>query len=121
VFGCEVETAAPLSASLAAGKPSAVAYTPSFVDGIGGRGLLPEMWPLVKALLSGSLVVSLDETAEAIRLLVSRTRIVAEGAGAASVAAARKADAPSGTVVCVVSGGNIDASVLSTILAGDPP
>jgi len=121
VFGCEVETAAPLAASLAAGRPSAVNYTPSFVDGIGGRGLLPEMWPMVKALLAGSLVVSLDEIAAAIRLLVSRARVVAEGAGAASVAAALSAQAPSGTVVCVVSGGNVDANVLAAILSGVPP
>jgi threonine dehydratase len=121
VFGCEVETAAPLAASLAAGRPSAVTYTPSFVDGIGGRGLLPEMWPLVKTVLAGSLVVSLDETAAAIRLLASRARVVAEGAGAASVAAALSPRAPSGTIVCVVSGGNIDASVLATILCGALP
>jgi threonine dehydratase len=76
---------------------------------------------MVKALLAGSLVVSLDEIAAAIRLLVSRARVVAEGAGAASVAAALSAQAPSGTVVCVVSGGNVDASVLSTILAGGQP
>jgi threonine dehydratase len=121
VFGCEVETAAPLAASLAAGRPSAVAYTPSFVDGIGGRGLLPDMWPLVKSVLAGALVVSLDETAAAIRLLASRARVVAEGAGAASVAAALSPHAPSGTIVCVVSGGNIDASVLAAILAGARP
>jgi threonine dehydratase len=121
VFGCEVETAAPLAASLAAGRPSAVAYTPSFVDGIGGRGLLLDMWPLVKSVLAGALVVSLDETAAAIRLLASRARVVAEGAGAASVAAALSPHAPSGTIVCVVSGGNIDASVLAAILAGARP
>ncbi len=121
VFGCEVETAAPLAASLAAGRPSAVAYTPSFVDGIGGRGLLPDMWPLVKSVLAGALVVSLDETAAAIRLLASRARVVAEGAGAASVAGALSARAPSGTIVCVVSGGNIDASVLAAILEGGSP
>ncbi len=121
VYGCEVETAAPLAASLAAGRPSSVTYTPSFVDGIGGRGLLPEMWPLVKSLLAGSLVVSLDETAAAIRLLASRARVVAEGAGAASVAAALSARGPSGTIACIVSGGNIDASILAAILAGGRP
>jgi threonine dehydratase len=121
VYGCEVETAAPLAASLDAGRPAAVAYTPSFVDGIGGRGLLPEMWPLVKSLLAGALVVSVEEIAAAIRLLASRARVVAEGAGAASVAAALSPRAPSGTIVCVVSGGNLDASVLATILSGRLP
>ena len=121
VYGCEAETAAPLSASLAAGRPVAVDYTPSFVDGIGSRGLLPEMWPLAKALIAGALVSSLDEIAAALRLIVTRARVVAEGAGAASVAPALSGRAGSGRVVCVVSGGNLDASVLATILRGETP
>jgi len=121
VFGCEAETAAPLTASLSAGRPVAVDYTPSFVDGIGARGLLPEMWPLAKALIAGSLVSSLDEIAAALRLLVTRARIVAEGAGASSVAAALSGRAGGGKVVCVVSGGNIDLSVLATILRCETP
>ena len=121
VYGCEVETAAPLAASLAAGRPVAVDYAPSFVDGIGARGLLPEMWPLAKALIAGSIVSSLDEIAAALRLLVARARVVAEGAGATSVAAALSGRAGGGKVVCVVSGGNIDAAVLATILRGETP
>ena len=46
VFACEVETAAPLTASLAAGRPTSVDYTASFVDGIGARSVLPELWGL---------------------------------------------------------------------------
>jgi len=121
VYGCEVETAAPLSASLAAGRPVAVDYTASFVDGIGGKTLLPEMWPLAQALLAGSLVVSLAAVAAAVRLLAERAHVVAEGAGATPVAAALSGRAGPGKIVCVVSGGNIDASVLAKILAGDPP
>ena len=117
IFGCEVETAAPLSASLAAGRPLEVDYTPSFVDGIGARGLLPEMWPMAKALLSGALVVSLDAVAAALRLLVSRARVVAEGAGAVPVAAALARRGDERRIVCVVSGGNIDADKLAKILA----
>jgi len=79
------------------------------------------MWPLAKELLSGSLVVSISETAAAIRLLAARARVVAEGAGAAPVAAAVSDRAPSGKIACVVSGGNIDASVLAAILAGVRP
>jgi threonine dehydratase len=116
VFACEVESAAPLAASLSAGRPVVVDHTPSFVDGIGGASVLPEMWPLAKELLSGSLVVSVSETAAAIRLLVARARIVAEGAGATPVAAAVSDRAPSGKIACIVSGGNIDASVLAAIL-----
>ena len=116
VYACEVETAAPLSASLAAGRPVEVAYTPSFVDGIGARALLPEMWPMAKELLAGSIVVSLEETKAALRLLVSRAHVVAEGAGAVPVAAGLSGRAGTGKLVAVVSGGNIDPDKLAEIL-----
>jgi threonine dehydratase len=121
VLACEVETAAPFAASLAAGGPTSVPYRPSFVDGIGAKGVLEEMWPLTSTLLSGSVVVSLEESAAAIRLLVSRARMVAEGAGAASVAAARSGRAGAGAIVCVVSGGNLDPAKLAAILGGGIP
>ena len=120
VFAVEVETAAPLAASLRAGAPVEVAYRPSFVDGIGGKSVLAEMWPLARELLDGSLVVTLDEARAAIRLLAERGRVIAEGAGAASVAAALAGMAGAGKVVCVVSGGNIDRDVLAAILAPIP-
>ena len=116
-FACEVETAAPLAPSLAAGRPVAIEYRASFVDGIGAKGLLPEMWPMARALLAGSIVVSLEETKAALRTLVSRARVVAEGAGAVPVAAALSGKAGGGRIVCVVSGGNIDADKLAAILA----
>ena len=118
VYGCEVETAAPLRAALAAGKPVEAPRTPTFVDGIGGPIVLAEMWPVASRLLAGSLVVSLGEVESAIRLLAERAAVIAEGAGAASVAAGLKRLRPHGRMVCVVSGGNIDANVLSRILAG---
>ncbi|HSA55319.1 MAG TPA: pyridoxal-phosphate dependent enzyme [Gemmatimonadaceae bacterium] len=121
ILGAEVETAAPLRASLEAGEPRAVAYRASFVDGIGGRGLLPAMWPLVRQLLDGAIVVSLPQVADAVRRLATRARVVAEGAGAASLAAALTGGAGRGPVVCVISGGNIDAGVLARILAGETP
>lgn len=121
IYACEVETAAPLRASLAAGKATTSDYTPSFVDGIGGKSVLVEMWPLVRALLDGSLVVSLAEIVGAIRLLVERNRVVAEGAGAASVAAALKGVPDARKIVCVVSGGNIDPAKLAKVLVGEMP
>src|SRR5262249_36478724 len=121
VYASEVETAAPLAASLAAGKPVSIDYTPSFVDGIGGKSVLPEMWPLVRSLLSGSLVVGLAAISEAIRLLASPNRVIAERAGPPSVAAARAEAPKSGKVVCVISGGNIDSAKLAAILAGQTP
>ena len=121
VFASEVDTAAPFSASLAAGKPVGVDHTPSFVDGIGGRSMLPEMWPLASSLLAGSIVVSVAEAAAAVRLLAERNRVVAEGAGATSVAAALTGRAGSGRIVAVVSGGNIDPVKLAKILEGGIP
>ena len=116
VIGCEAETATPLTTSLAAGKPMTVTHTPSFVDGIGGKSLLEPMWPLARDLLKGTAVVTLDQIRSAIRLLTARHRVIAEGAGAASVAAALAGHAR-GVTVCVVSGGNINPSVLGEILA----
>ncbi len=121
VYAAEVDTAAALRGALHAGGPSPVAYTPSFVDGIGSRSVLPEMWPLAKELLSGSVVVSLEQIAAAIRLLAERHRVIAEGAGAAAVAAVLSGQAGSGRIVCIVSGGNIDSARLSAILAGSMP
>jgi threonine dehydratase len=121
VYASEVETAAPLAASLSAGEPVAVDYTPTFVDGIGSKSLLAEMWPLARALLAGSLVVGLAETAAAVKLLAERSHVIAEGAAGTAVAAALAGKAGRGRVVCVVSGGNIDAGTLAAILRGEVP
>jgi threonine dehydratase len=121
VYGCEVDTAAPLAAALTAGGPVPCPRTATFVDGIGGPALLPEMWAPASRLLGGSLVVSVPEVAAAIRHLVQHAAIVAEGAGAAGVAAALKGLAGPGRHVAVVSGGNIDPEVLTTILSGLVP
>lgn len=116
VYAAEVETAAPLAASLALGRPASIEYIPSFVDGVGGRTVLEPMWPLVQSVIDASLVSSLAEVAAGVRTLVTRAHVVAEGAGAASVAAALAGKAGTGRVVCVVSGGNIDAARLAEIL-----
>jgi threonine dehydratase len=121
IYACEVETAAPLSASLATGEPVEIEHRHSFVDGIGAPTVFPEMFALAQQLLEGSIVVSLDAVADAIRLLAERARVVAEGAGAAAVAAALSGRAGGGRLVCVVSGGNIDLPVLQTILGGKTP
>ena len=118
VFASEVETAAPLAPSLAAGEPVKVMYTPSFVDGMGSAGLLTEMWPIVSKLVDGSIVSSLKQIADAIKLLMERTRVIAEGAGGSSFAAALTGKAGTGKNVCVISGGNIDAEKLIKILSG---
>jgi threonine dehydratase len=121
VFAVEPETAAALGAALAAGGPTQIDYRPSFVDGAGSPTVLPGMWPRLRELVDGAFTASLDETAAAVRLLVERTRVVAEGAGALAPAAALAGRAGGGSVVCVVSGGNIDLATLGPILAGRTP
>ena len=116
LFAVEVDTAAPLAPSLAAGSPQTVAYTPTFIDGMGGKSIVPEMWPYASSLLDGSLVMSVGEIAGAVRLLLERNRVLAEGAGAAPVAAALGGKAGTGKIVCVISGGNLDVSKLTKIL-----
>ena len=121
VIACEVETAPAFEAALTAGRAVQIEHHPSFVDGIGGRGLLAEMWPLASTLLTGTVVVTLAEIADAMRYLAGRVRTVAEGAGAASVAAALSGVVPGRRIVSVVSGGSIDLSTLGTILEGRLP
>ncbi len=121
VYAVEVETAAPLTASLAAGKPVPVNYTRTFVDGMGSGAVSGEMWHLAKSLLAGTVVVSVSQVAEAVRMLAERARVVAEGAGAAPLAAVLSGAFAGQRVVCVVSGGNIDAHRLAAILGGEVP
>jgi threonine dehydratase len=121
VFAAEVETGAPLAASLASGAPIQVEHVRTFVDGIGGKAVFEPMFPVVRAVLDGSLTVPVERVADAVRLLAVRNRVVAEGAGATPVAAALSGGAGTGKVVAVVSGGNIDAAKLATILAGGVP
>jgi threonine dehydratase len=121
VYACEVDSAAPLAPSLEAGEPTRVEWTHTFVDGIGAPDVFPEMFELARELLAGSIVIPVEEAAAAVRLLAERAHVVAEGAGAVPVAAALSGRAGGGTIACIVSGGNIDAAVLATILGGDLP
>jgi threonine dehydratase len=122
LFACEAETGAPLAPSLAAGSPQNVDHTESFIGGgIGGKTVLPELWDLVRSLVDGSLVMSLEEIADSIRLIAERCHVIAEGAGATPVAAALSGQAGDGKIVCVVSGGNINTAYLVQILQGITP
>jgi threonine dehydratase len=121
IYAVEVETAAPLTASLAAGTPTPVTRTQTFIDGMGSGAVFDEMWPLVQSLLAGTVVVTVAQIAAAVKLLAERARIVAEGAGAAPLAAAMTGAFDGQRIVCIVSGGNIDMDKLATILRGDIP
>ena len=112
----ECETAAPLSAALQAGRPVEVETQQSFISGAGAPTILREMWPLVSDLVDDTIVVPEKAVASAVRQLFLRSKVVAEGAGALALAAALSAGDKFGTTVCVVSGGNIDASIMAAIL-----
>lgn len=117
VYAAEPETAAPLSASLRAGRAVSVEnWRPSFVDGAGGKSVLATMWPLLRH-LNGSIVVSLDEVARAIRFTAERAHVIAEGAAGCAVAAALSGRAGGGKVVAIVSGGNIDLNRFTDLIA----
>ncbi|MEZ5500531.1 MAG: pyridoxal-phosphate dependent enzyme [Steroidobacteraceae bacterium] len=121
IIACELDSAQPLTAAIAAGKPTTVEYDSGFVSGVGFSSILPELWPLASRLIDGTCTVSIDEVAAAIRLLSLQAQVTAEGAGAIAVAAALSRRHPYRKVCAVVSGGNIERAVLVRILAGAPP
>jgi threonine dehydratase len=121
-FAVEPETGAPATATLRAGTPTAVEYTPSFVDGSGSRELIPRVWEQASQLLDGAVAMPIPVVADAVRLIAERTRVIAEGAGALAAAAALGGHLDGAKkAVCIVSGGNIDPAVLSRILIGEQP
>jgi threonine dehydratase len=115
IIGVETDTAMPLKAALAAGEPVTVPREPSFIDGIGSTRVLDAMWPLLQRLIDEVVVVSVAEVEAAIRRLAAEHHVIAEGAGAAAVAAAEKAGIERS--VAIVSGGNIDPAELVRILS----
>jgi threonine dehydratase len=120
VFAAEPETAAPLDASLKAGRATRFeGWRRSFVDGAGGKSVLPTMWPLLSQLVTGSIVVPLADVAAAMTLVAERVRVIAEGAAACAVAAALTGRAR-GRIVAIVSGGNIDLSTFASLVGACP-
>jgi threonine dehydratase len=118
IFGAEPGTAAPAALSFEKGSPQVFTnWRASFVDGAGGQSMFPRMWERMKPVVDDYFVVSLDETKKAMRLLAEKARVIAEGAGALSVAAALTGKAGQGPIVAVVSGGNIDLAKFSELIA----
>lgn len=118
IWAAEPETAAPLALSLERGSPQAFpGWKASFVDGAGGQSVFPRMWERMKPVIDGSIVVSLEETRAAMRLLAEKSRVIAEGAGALSVAAALTGKAGPGPIVAIVSGGNIDLAKFCELIS----
>lgn len=118
VLGAEPETAAPYALSLREGGPRKFDdWQASFVDGAGGKSVTERMWQRMRPVTDGSIIVTLDQTRAAMRLIAEKTRTIAEGAGALSVAAALSGEAGEGPIVCVVSGGNVDLDRFSELIA----
>jgi threonine dehydratase len=118
VWGAEPETAAPAALSFATGSAQVFAdWKATFVDGAGGKSVFPRMWQRMQPVVDGSIVVSLDETKRAMRLMAEKARVIAEGAGALALAAALTGKAGSGPIVAIVSGGNIDLAKFSELIA----
>jgi threonine dehydratase len=118
VYGAEPETASPLHLSFEKGSAQKFPdWKASWVDGSGGKSVLPGMWTLARRLLAGSIVASLEETRRAMSIVAARNHIICEGAAACAVAAGLSGKAGSGKIVCVVSGGNIDLSRFSELVS----
>lgn len=119
LLGAEPETAAPYALSLREGAPRKFTdWTASFVDGAGGKSVTERMWQRMRPVTDGTIIVTLDETRDAMRLIAAKTRTISEGAGALALAAARTGKAGDGPIVCVVSGGNIDLAKFAELVAG---
>ncbi len=117
VFGAEPETAAPAALSFSRNEASVFeGWHASFVDGAGGKSVFPRMWERMRGVVDGSIVVTLDETKHAMRVIAEKARVIAEGAGALSVAAALSGKAGAGPIVAVISGGNIELSTFAELV-----
>jgi len=109
IFGAEPETAAPAALSFEKNSPQVFKnWKASFVDGAGGQSMFPRMWDRMKPLVDDYIVVTLEETKKAMRIMAEKARIISEGAGALPLAAALTGKAGKGPIVAIVSGGNID-------------
>jgi threonine dehydratase len=117
VFGAEPETAAPAALSFARGSPQVFTeWKATFVDGAGGQSLFPRMWERMRPVVDGCIVVTLEDTKRAMRMMAERIRVIAEGAGALPLAAALTGNAGRGPIVAIVSGGNIDLQKFTELI-----
>ena len=117
----ESEAAQPAAAALKNNGPVRVPHRQSFVDGMGSGAVLDEMWPLLRQVADQAACVSFGQVVDAIRLLAARHHVIAEAAGAASLACAMAGQAGKGNIVCIISGGNMDAGKMGAILEGRSP
>ena len=118
VVGVQVEACAPFELSLSAGSPLEVAAGATIADGIAIKRPGGITLELVGRWVDELVTVRDDDVAEAIVLLLERSKLVVEGAGAVGVAALRAGIRPAarGSTVVVLSGGNIDSGLLMEVI-----
>ena len=117
-IGAILETAAPAALSFAKGSPQVFEnFKESFVDGAGGRSMFPRMWERMKPVVDNYIVVTLEDTKKAMRMMAEKARIISEGAGAMPLAAALTGKVGKGPIVAIVSGGNIDLKKFCELIA----
>jgi threonine dehydratase len=122
IYGAEPETGAPAALSFSRGSPQVFSdWKASFVDGAGGKSLFPRMWARMRPVVDGAIVVSLEETRRAMRLMAEKARVIVEGAGALPLAAVLSGKVRKGPIVAIVSGGNIDLTVFSELINTTAP
>ena len=119
VYGVQAENAASMAKSLEAGEQLTLPTVKTFADGIAVKHPGDTTFHMIQQYVDGVVTVSEDEIAAAILALMEKQKLVAEGAGAVSVAAAmfhKVPDMAGKKVCCIVSGGNIDVNILSRVI-----
>jgi len=118
VYGVQAERAASMAQSLKLGKQITLDSVSTFADGIAVKHPGDNTFKLIGEYVDDVVTVTEDEIATAILTLMEKQKLVAEGAGAVSVAAVMfdKVPVKGKKVVCVVSGGNIDVNILSRVV-----
>ncbi len=118
VYGVQAERAASMFGSRQKGEAITLDKVSTFADGIAVKHPGDITFEMVQKYVDDIVTVTEDEIATAILTLIEKQKLIAEGAGAVSVAAAMFGKLPleGKNVVCVVSGGNIDVNILSRVI-----
>ena len=118
VYGVQAERAASMRRSREEGSPFMLSHVDTFADGIAVKKPGDLTYSICEKYVDDIVTVTEDETAAAVLSLIENQKLIAEGAGAVSVAAAlfQKLPIQGKQVVCVVSGGNIDVNILSRVI-----
>ena len=118
IYGVQAAGAASMVKSQQEGTPITLDQAETFADGIAVKHPGDITYQLVEQYVDEIVTVSEDEIAAAILALIEKQKVIAEGAGAVSVAAVlfHKLPVEGKKVVCIVSGGNIDVNILSRVI-----